>query len=71
MQVIRLSRILYKTLSRPRTLFNCQPNFEKGKSLQSTFKYILKLLSSVYDYDVINDSWFLMLKMNGYLGASF
>ena len=31
----------------------------------------MKLPSSVYDYDVINDSWFLFLKMNGYLAASF
>ena len=31
----------------------------------------MKLPSSVYDYDVINDSWFLILKMNGYLTPSF
>ena len=31
----------------------------------------MKLPSSVYDYDVINDSLFLILKMNGYLVASF
>ena len=32
---------------------------------------MLKLPSSVYDYAVINDSWFLILKMNGYLAACF
>ena len=31
----------------------------------------MKLPSVVYDYDVINDSWFLILKMNGFLAASF
>ena len=31
----------------------------------------MKIASSVYDYDVINDSWFLTLKMNRYLAASF
>ena len=31
----------------------------------------MKLPSSVYDYDVINDLWFLILKMNGYLAPSF
>ena len=30
----------------------------------------MKLPSSAYDYDVISDSWFLILKMNGYLAAS-
>ena len=32
---------------------------------------ILKLPSSAYDYVVNNDSWFLILKMNGYLAAWF
>ena len=32
---------------------------------------MLNLPSSVYDYAVINDSWFLILKMNGYLAACF
>ena len=31
----------------------------------------MKLPSSVYDYDVISDSWFLVLKMNEFLAASF
>ena len=31
----------------------------------------MKLPSFVYDYNVINDSLFLILKMNGYLAASF
>ena len=31
----------------------------------------MKLPSVVYDYDVINDSWFLILKINGFLAASF
>ena len=30
----------------------------------------MKLPSSVYDYDVISDFWFFILKMNGYLAAS-
>ena len=49
----------------------CQYDFENGKHLQNTFKQTLKLPSSVYDYDVINDSLFLILKMNGYTAASF
>ena len=43
--------------------------FWKGKNLENTFKQILKFVSSVFDYDIINDSWFLM--MNRYLAASF
>ena len=39
--------------------------------MKNTFIYILKLPSSVYDYVVISDSWFLILKMNGYLVACF
>ena len=31
----------------------------------------MKLPSSVYDDVVINDSWLLILKMNGYLAACF
>ena len=31
----------------------------------------MKLPSSVYDYAVINGSWFLILKMNGYLTVYF
>ena len=31
----------------------------------------MNLSSSVYDYDVINDSWFLILKMNGHLETCF
>ena len=31
----------------------------------------MKFPSSVYDDDIINDSWFLILKINGYLAASF
>ena len=50
---------------------DCQHDFEKGKHLQNIFKQTLKLPSFVYDYDVINDSLFLILKMNGYLAASF
>ena len=30
----------------------------------------MKLPSSVYDYDVFSDSWFLILKINGCLAAS-
>ena len=36
----------------------CQHDFEMAKHLENTFKEILKLLSSVYDYDVINDLGF-------------
>ena len=31
----------------------------------------MKLPSSVYGYDIIDDTWFLILKMNGYLAACF
>ena len=31
----------------------------------------MKLPSSVYDYDITSDYWFLILKMNGYLAAYF
>ena len=40
--------------------------FSKGKHLENTLKQILKLPYFVYDYDVINDSWFLILNMTGY-----
>ena len=50
---------------------DCRHDFEKGKNLQNTFKEIWKLPSFVYGYDVISDSWFLILKMNGYLEAFF
>ena len=32
---------------------------------------MLKLPSSVYDYDVINHSWFFILKIDGSLATSF
>ena len=55
---------------------DCQHDFEKEKHFENTFKSIffksiLKLSSSVYDYGVINDSRFLILKVNWYLAASF
>ena len=37
---------------------------------ESILKSTLKLPSSIYGYDVITNSWFLILKMNGYLVAS-
>ena len=39
--------------------------------MKNTFIKILKLPSSVYDCVVNSDSWFLILKMNGYLVACF
>ena len=50
---------------------DCQYDFEKEKHLENTFRSMLKLPSFVYDYDAISDSWFLILKANGYLTASF
>ena len=52
-------------------IIDCQYDFEKERHLENTFRSILKLPSSVYDYDAISDSCFLILKVNGYLTASF
>ena len=52
-------------------IVDCRHDFEQGKHLENTFKWKVKLPSSVCGYDVISDSWFLILKMNGYLAASF
>ena len=42
---------------------------KRENTMKNTFIQILKL--PVYDYAVINDSWFLILKMNGCLAACF
>ena len=34
---------------------DCHNDFEKGKDLENTLKQILKVLSSFYNYDVINE----------------
>ena len=53
---------------------DCQDDFEKGKLHEKHLHINIEasfLCLSVYDYVVINDSWFLILKMNGYLAAYF
>ena len=59
--VFRLFLAILKqiTQSYSSCITDSQQNFEKGKHLEN----ILKLPSSVYDYDVISDSWFLILKV--------
>ena len=42
-------------------IIDWQRDFENRKHLENTFKWILNLPSSVFDYDVINNSWFLIL----------
>ena len=43
------------------SMTDCQHDSEKDR----------KLPSCVYDYDIINGSWFLIANMNGYLAVSF
>ena len=42
---------------------------KRENTMKNTFIQILKL--PVYDYAIINDSWFLILKMDGYLAICF